>query len=190
VQPNLEKDLLAAIQSLTSKPISRLRQSQSADFEVYAPIKYEVIRQGPSNEVIEVGPTATMHGSNLDIRPPSILKYNSAIIWYTDGSKESLEGSDLIGAGVFNNQHNVRLKIDPSGHASTSTITRAELVAILVTLQQIEGSNTDEIIATDSQACMYMIHNHLYEPHKHAECKHNCKELVQAIVTIVAVKFR
>jgi hypothetical protein len=41
VQPNLEKDLLAAIQSLTPKPISRLRKydrrSQSADFEVYAP---------------------------------------------------------------------------------------------------------------------------------------------------------
>jgi hypothetical protein len=69
---------------------------------VYAPIKYEVIRQGPSNEVVEVGPTASMHGSNLDIRPPSILKYNPATIWYTDGSKKSLEGSDLIGAGVFN----------------------------------------------------------------------------------------
>jgi hypothetical protein len=76
VQPNLEKDLLAAIQSLTSKPISRKqirkndRRSQSADFEMYAPIKYEVIRQGSCNEVVEVGPTASMHGSNLDIRPP------------------------------------------------------------------------------------------------------------------------
>jgi ribonuclease HI len=84
---------------------------------------------------------------------------------------------------VFNDQHDVRLKIDPSGQASTITITRAELVAILVTLQQIEDRNTDEIIATDSQASMYMIHKHLYEPQKHAECKH--KELLQAMVTIL-----
>jgi ribonuclease HI len=55
-----------------------------------------------------------------------------------------------------------------------------------VTLQQIEDSNTDEIIATDSQACMYMIHKHLYEPHKHAECKH--KELLQAIVTLLLTR--
>jgi ribonuclease HI len=78
--------------------------------------------------------------------------------WYTDGSKMSLklEGIDLIGAGVFNDQHNVLFKIDPLGHTSTNTITRAELVAILVTLQQIEESNTDQIIATDSQACIYV----------------------------------
>jgi ribonuclease HI len=145
---------------------------------VYAPI-----RQGPSNEVVEVGSTTSKHGSNVDIRPPSILKYNPATIWYTDGSKKSLEGSDLTGAGVFNHQHNVRLKIDPSGYATTSTITRAELVAILVNLQQMEVTKTDEITATDSQASMYMIHKHLYEPHKHAECKH--KDLLQAIVTIL-----
>jgi ribonuclease HI len=123
-----------------------------------------------------------MHGSNLDIRPP-ILKYNPAIIWYTDGSKKSVEGSDLIGARVFNPIENVRLKIDPSGQASTNTITRAKLLAILGALQQIEHSNTDEIIATDSQTCMHMIHKHLYKAHKHAECKH--KELLQAIVTIL-----
>jgi hypothetical protein len=64
---------------------------------VYAIIKYEIIRQGPSNEVVEVVPPASMHGSNLDIRPPSVLKYNPATIWYTDGSKKSLEGSEQIG---------------------------------------------------------------------------------------------
>jgi ribonuclease HI len=69
------------------------------------------------------------------------------------------------------------------GQASTNTITRAKLVAMLVTLQQIEDRNTDEIIATDSQASMSMIQKHLYEPHKHAECKH--KEFLPAIVTIL-----
>jgi hypothetical protein len=86
-----------------------------------------------------------MHGSNLDIRPPSVLKCNPATIRYTDGSKKSLEGSELIGAGDFNDKENVRFKIDPSGQASTSTITRAELVASLVTLQQIENIYTDDI---------------------------------------------
>jgi ribonuclease HI len=110
---------------------------------------------------------------NLDIRPSSILKYNPATIWYTEGSKKSIEGSDLIGAGVLNDQHNVLLNIDLLGQNSTNigTITRAELDAIPVTLQQIEDCNTDQIIATDSQACMYMIHKRykrLYEPHKHA----------------------
>jgi ribonuclease HI len=193
VQPNLEKDLLAAIQSLkqslyiSSLYISILRKNdrrnQSAGFKGYVPIKYEITRQGLSNEVVEVGPTASMHGSNLDIRPPSVLKYNPATIWYTDGSKKSLEGIELVGAGVFNDQHDVRLKIDPSGQASTNTITRAELIAILVTLQQIEYKSFDESIATDSQTSMCMVHKHLYEPHKHAKCKYT--ELLQAIVTIL-----
>jgi hypothetical protein len=74
VQPNLEIDLLAAIQSLTSKPISRLRNNGSSKpvcrFRVYAPIKYEVIRQGPSNEVVEVGPTASCTAATWISAPP------------------------------------------------------------------------------------------------------------------------
>jgi hypothetical protein len=49
-------------------------QYKSAGFEVYAPIKYEILRQGPSNKVIEVGLNASTHSSNLDIRPLSFLK--------------------------------------------------------------------------------------------------------------------
>jgi hypothetical protein len=59
---------------------------------------------------------------------------------------------------------------------------RADLVAILVTLQQMENTNTDEIIATDSQASMYMIHKHPFTNHismPNADTKNFCKLLLQ-----------
>ena len=79
VKPDLDKALLEAIRGLSPKPISRLRRHPrrelDEEMEVYAPRQYQIIRQGPSNEVVKVDP-ATVHGSNLDIRPPSVLKYN------------------------------------------------------------------------------------------------------------------
>jgi len=127
VKPDLDKALLEAIRG----------RALDKNMEVYAPRKYQIIRQGLRNEVVKVGPAA-LYGSDVDIRPPSVLKLNPATIWYTLGSKQTSEGSDRVGAGVYNDKDNIRVKMDPSGEAATNTITRAELVAILVTLQQIE----------------------------------------------------
>jgi hypothetical protein len=55
-----------------------------------------------------------------------------------------------------------------------------------VTLQQIEDIKRDEIVATDSQAIMYMINKHHYKPPKHAECMH--KELLQGIIGILLTR--
>ena len=84
---------------------------------------------------------------------------------------------------MSNSSEGVQLKINADGKAATNTITRAELVAILVALRCMKDSQSHEMIATDSQASMYMIHKQLYEPHKHAECKH--KEILQKIVEIL-----
>jgi hypothetical protein len=78
---------------------------------VYAPKQLQILRQGPSNEVIEVGQTC-MHDGDLDIRPPATLKYNPTSIWYTDGSKQTIEGTDTIGAGTFCASENARLRVN------------------------------------------------------------------------------
>ena len=69
------------------------------------------------------------------------------------------------------------------GRAVTNTITRAELVAILVALQEMKDTRMHETIATDSQATISVIHKHLYEIHEHAEKRH--KALLQRIVAIL-----
>ena len=71
--------------------------------------------------------------------------------------------------------YNIRIKINAAG----KTITRAELVAILVTLREIKDKQTEEMIATDSQASLHMIHKQMYELHRHTESKH--KEILQVI---------
>jgi len=114
VKPDLGKALLKAIRGLSPKPTSRLRRlprrAMDEKLEVYPPRMYQTIGQCPSYEVVKVGPAA-MHGSDLDLRPPSMLNYNPATIWYTNGSKQTSKGSDSIGAGVYNENEDVRLKI-------------------------------------------------------------------------------
>ena len=87
-------------------------------------------------------------------------------IIYTDGSavKEDSVGKgdghslNHIGSGVFCRALKLSLHVDPCGQGATNTITRAELVAITSSLDNVQ--HDDCIIATDSLASMYMmLHN-------------------------------
>ena len=119
----------------------------------------------------------------LDLPPNPVLLSNPDTFWYTDGSKKLIEGNELIDAGVSNKSEWVELRIDADGRAATNTITGPKLVAILVALQEMKDTQSHEAIATDSQASMFMIYIHLYEPHKHAENKH--KAILRKIVAML-----
>jgi len=136
----------------------------------------------PHKEVLSWRSTE-VHGMPLSVPSPPALILDPSTIWYTDVSKKSSEGKELIGAGVSNESRGVALRIDAPGRGATNTITCPELVAILVTMRQIENLTTHETIATNSQASTFMIHRQLYVPHKLADCKH--KEILQKIVEIL-----
>ena len=83
-------------------------------------------------------------------------------IIYTDGSaagKTSEAGTAACktGSGVYRAEPPLQLRVDPCGLGATNTITRAELVAIYCSLRH--AGPGDCVIATDSQASMYMIRN-------------------------------
>ena len=84
----------------------------------------------------------------------------------------------MIGAVVSNKS---KRRINAGGRLLLTPSPGAELVAILVALQEMKDARSHETIATDSQASMFMIHKHLYEPHKQAENKH--KAILQKIVS-------
>ena len=65
----------------------------------------------------------------------------------------------MIGAGVSKKSERIDLRINADGRAATNTIIRAELVAILVALQEMKDMQSHKIISTDSQASMLMIRN-------------------------------
>ena len=106
---------------------------------------------------------------------------DASSIIYTDGrAVENAQGRN-IGAGVYCQQDNLRLAVNPCGVSATNTITRAELVAIYAALQQRSGR--DCTIATDSLACMYIIGNALQEPRRCLELPHMI--LIQKISGVV-----
>ena len=78
-----------------------------------------MLRQGPQEEVLKI--SADSHGMHMQLSPPPVLKYNPATILYTDGSKQTVEGADIIGAGVFKASENVRLRITADGKSATNT---------------------------------------------------------------------
>ena len=97
-------------------------------------------------------------------------------IIYTDGSatgKKSEDGAAACnsGSGVYRAQPLLELCVDPCGLGATNTITRAELVAIYCSLRH--AGPGDCVIATDSQASMYMIRNQLTAPGNNAYSAHN-----------------
>ena len=72
-----------------------------------------------------------------------------------------------IGAGVYCkglHGRQVECCIDPAGQAATNAITRAELVAILQMLQEVNIQAC--VIATDSKASIHMTQNQLVNPSK------------------------
>ena len=102
-------------------------------------------------------------------------------IVYTDGSatgKNSEDGAACkTGSGVYRAQPLLELCVDPCGLGPTNTITRAELVAIYSSLRH--AGPADCVIATDSQASMFMVRNQLTAPGKNAYSTHNL--LLEAI---------
>ena len=105
-----------------------------------------------------------------DPRPP--LRYDPGSIIYTDGSaKETQEHGQRIGSGIFYPNLDVEISADPCGHKETNTITRAELVAILVALQ-ITKDEQNITIATDSKTSMQTIQKQLSPPMMYRFSKH------------------
>ena len=97
-------------------------------------------------------------------------------IIYTDGSatgKNSEDGAAACktGSGVYRAQPLLELCVDPCGLGPANTITRAELVAIYSNLRH--AGPADCVIATDSQASMFMVRNQLTAPGKNAYSAHN-----------------
>ena len=100
-------------------------------------------------------------------------------VLYTDGSAtpQTAAGRTAghsIGAGVYCKDlggRQVECRIDPAGQGATNTITRAELVAILQALQEVNGQPC--VIATDSKASMHMIQTQLFNPSKLRNSPHS-----------------
>ena len=97
-------------------------------------------------------------------------------IIYSDGSatgKNSEDGTAACktGSGAYRAQPLLELCVDPCGLGPTNTITRAELVATYSSLRH--AGPADCVIATDSQASMFMVRNQLTAPGKNAYSAHN-----------------
>ena len=112
--------------------------------------------------------------ANYSVTAPAWPEAQSII--YTDGSatgKTSKDGTAACktGSGVYRAEPPLQLRVDPCGLGATNTITRAELVAIYCSLRHAGAG--DCVIATDSQAGMYMIRNQLGAPGKNARSSHS-----------------
>ena len=106
-------------------------------------------------------------------------------IIYTDGSKREMHTFGTItGSGVYRQAPTaaLQLNVHPIGQGILNTINRAELVAILVALQECRPYET-ECIATDSRCSMQKINKHLRAP---AQTKDDCHQpLLQAITSLI-----
>jgi len=99
---------------------------------------------------------------------------------FTDGSCiRHKDQPDSIGAAVFcvrppGDARATIFKVNPNGKGYTSTITRAELSAILAALTTNGITRADETvhIFTDSLCSIHLIHRMLNSPHTLTECKH------------------
>lgn len=116
--------------------------------------------------------TYTMAPAPADTHP---RRWNADEMWYTDGSARDHpeSGKQVIGAGVFCKSHGVEDRVDCHATHPTNTITRAELCGLAHALDRMsEGIEKDEIIATDSKACMHLLDRDLQAPIRNVECKH------------------
>ena len=113
------------------------------------------------------------------------LLHSAQDIIYTDGSKREMHTFGTVtGSGVYRQAPAaaLQLKVHPIGQGMLNTINRAELVAILVALQECRPYE-DECIATDSRCSMQKINKHLRAP---AQTKDDChRPLLQAITKLI-----
>ena len=98
----------------------------------------------------------------------------------TGKTSEDGTAAHKTGSWVYNAEPPLQLRVDPCGLGATNTITRAELVAIHCSLRH--AGPGDCVIATDSQASMYMIRNQLSAPGKNARSSHGVLLAVTAEV--------
>ena len=105
---------------------------------------------------------------------------DGSVIKHKDENCPPLSGSGAYKPGIETTQppQHLQLHIQPNGRGPTNTITRAELVGILVALQHEQTK-----IATDSASCIFQISNETLHPmrmryHIHAE-------LIHAILSII-----
>ena len=125
--------------------------------------------------------------TNMSQAMPS-QKLDAKSIWYTDGSKQvRYDGTNVIGAGVYNATRGISHSINPRGSGATNTITRAELAAIAFALL-LMGQRQDEIIATGSQASICMIAKFMDSPQTLQQCKH--KAMLEDIVAQLLARAR
>ena len=101
---------------------------------------------------------------------------DGSVIKHKDDDSPPLSGSGVYKPGIDTTQppQHLQLHIKPNGHGPTNTITRAELVGILVALQHEQTK-----IATDSASCIFQISNQTLHPmrmryHLHAELVDTC----------------
>jgi len=198
----LDAALLAAVQDLRCTPLAALQKLPTLNPDL--PALYTLLNSTRGFWKVQGWSWSRSSGETMKTRFllthwvfPLYHRRGTREKWFTDGSTLKrrrriyiipatsgwLDDSERIGAGVYNAAAFVRLRKDPVGVGATNTITRAELIAILVALQQSEIQCSDIMIATDSQASLYMINKQLYEPRKHAECKH--KTLLAEIVSLL-----
>jgi len=123
----------------------------------------------PTNEEF----SKTFHKTELKFRPDEII--------YTDGSRKEISHIGLVtGSGVYREHKHAHLslKVHPYEQGMLNTITRAELVALLITLRHCRPGVTKSI-ATDSKCSMQQIGMHLKSPSSTVDDCH--RPLLEAI---------
>ena len=102
--------------------------------------------------------------------------------------KQDDEGSQLIAAGVCHEAQEAC--IECAAKEVTKSITRAKLCEMKVCIDKAHASQETLCLysATDSQACMQMVHGELWKPVKNVRCKHGV--LVAAIAHQIVSRAR
>jgi ribonuclease HI len=103
---------------------------------------------------------------------------------YTDGSStKGPDGSNVIGAGVYNATTQECTRINPGGMGSTHTNNRAELVALHVAMTS-HPADQDLTIYTDSLCSIQNTRKMLDRPHQMQESKH--RVVVEQLIQVLA----
>ena len=108
-------------------------------------------------------------------------QWNSAGMWYTDGSCRDVDGRRIIGAGVCCPSRGLAGRVSCAGVGATNTINRAEMCAGLHCLKRA-GLEANGVMATDSQVTMCSLNCHIRSPVLNVFNKH--KALLDAMSTV------
>ena len=123
--------------------------------------------------------------------PPPVLampahQWMPTTIIYTDGSCQQIGTRTCLGAAAYRSPSTEHL-IQPQGHGPTTTITRAELVAILHALHHV-CQPQNETIASDSLCALYLIQKVIHRPSRLLHSKHG--PLLTHIAELLATRAR